>query len=69
MTRFSNENRRESTIIRDNQVLDAYTEVISDLGEVAYAVSKSYIYDKVRERTGLCTKTIAFVINHVSKRG
>lgn len=68
MTRFSGRNRRESTIIRDNQVIDVYREVMDELGvELSRAVSKQYIYNKVRERTGLCTKTIAFIINYVTK--
>lgn len=68
MTRFSDKNRRESTIVRDNEVLDVYRDVMDELGvELSRAVSKSYIYDKVRERTGLCMKTIAFVINHVER--
>lgn len=67
MPRFSDENRRKSTVIRDNHVLDAYKEMMDSLGELAHAVSKSYIYDRLKERTGLCTKTIAFIINHVKK--
>lgn len=68
MIRFSDKNRRKSTIIRDNQVLDVYRQVMDELGiELSRAVSKSYIYNKVRERTGLCTKTIAFIINYVTK--
>lgn len=68
MTRFSNDNRRESTIKRDNNVLDVYRDVINELGELACVVSKSYIYEKVKKRTGLCTKTIAFIINHVDRK-
>lgn len=41
-----------------------YSDVIKDLGEYAYLVPKSYIYDKVQERTGLCVKTIAYILNH-----
>lgn len=67
MPRFSDENRRESTIIRDNQVLDVYKEIMNKLGELSNAVSKSYIYDKVKEQTGLCTKTIAYIINHTNR--
>lgn len=68
MPRYSDENRRESTIKRDNYVLDVYREVRNELGELACAVSKSYIYEKIHERAGLCTKTIAFIINHVDRR-
>lgn len=69
MTRYYNKNRRESTIVRDNHVLDVYHDVIEELGDLSYVVSKSYIYGKVKERTGLCTKTIAFIVNHVTEMG
>lgn len=68
MPRYFNNNRRESTIIRDNHVLDVYTDVKNELGELANFVAKQYIYEKVQERTGLCTKTIAYIINHVNRR-
>lgn len=64
MTRFCDDNRRESTIKRDNHVFDVYKGIMSELGELAHFVSKSYIYEKIKEKTGLCTKTIAFIINH-----
>jgi len=64
MARTSSENRRPSTIIRDNSIHEAYNDVVSELGEYAYLVPKSYIYDKVGKRTGLCSKTIAYVLNH-----
>lgn len=67
MTRHLNNKRRESTIVRDNNVLNAYMLVMKDLGELSQVVSKSYVYEKVRQRTGLCTKTIAFIINHVNR--
>lgn len=67
MPRNSNNNRRESTFKRDNEVLDIYREVCNELGELAHVVAKSYIYEKIHERTGLCTKTIAFIINHVER--
>lgn len=41
MARFSGDNRRESTIKRDNYVLDVYREVRNELGELACAISKS----------------------------
>lgn len=68
MTRFSDNNRRKSTVKRDNCVLDVYFDVMNELGELANVVAKQYIYEKIKERTGLCTKTIAFIINHVRKR-
>jgi len=68
MARTSSENRRESTIVRDNSVHEVYDSVIVDLGEYAYLVPKSYIYERIRERTGLCHKTIAFILNHTKMR-
>jgi len=67
MARTSSENRRPSTIIRDNSVHEVYDSVIADLGEYAYLVPKSYIYDKIHERTELCHKTIAYVLNRTRK--
>lgn len=61
--KFSDE-RRESTKLRHNEVHAAYAKVVSELGTYAMLVPKSYIYDKIREKTGLCDKTIAYVINH-----
>lgn len=66
ISRFTNENRRKSTIVRDNAVLGMYRDLKAGLGELAGVVSKQYIYDKISERTGLCTKTISFIINHVN---
>lgn len=34
------------------------------LGEYKYLVPKSYIYNKVKEKTGYCIRKIADVINH-----
>lgn len=68
MAKFKDE-RRPSTIIRHKQVLQVYGEVLKELGEYSVLVPKSYIYERVRERTGLCAKTIAFVINHLTNMG
>ena len=67
MTRYSGKNRRESTIIRDNRVHEVYGEIREELGTFADVVSKQYLYERIRERTGLCTKTIAFILNHTNK--
>jgi len=64
MARTSNENRRPSTIVRDNSVHNAYKEIMRELGVYAYQLPKSLIYEKLQERTGLCTKTIAYILNH-----
>lgn len=68
MTRFFGKERRPSTIIRDNMVHTAYEEVCYELGKYAYLVPRQYIYEKVRERTGLCLKTIAYILNHTIKQ-
>lgn len=59
--------RRRSTIIRHNGVHYVYKEIVAGLGEFAHMVPKSYIYDKIRERTGLCEKTIAYILNHTKE--
>lgn len=64
MTRFFNDKRRPSTIVRDNLVHKIYNEICQDMGDLSTVVSRQYIYDLVKERTGLCTKTIAYILNH-----
>lgn len=59
--------RRPSTVLRDDTVLGIYEELQEELGELFCVVSKSYIYDRIRERTGLCHKTIAFILNHAER--
>ena len=67
MTRFSGKNRRPSTVIRDNAVHEAYEEVCREAGEYAALLPREYIYGKIHEKTGLCMKTIAFILNHTVK--
>lgn len=64
MTKLCNKNRRESTTARDNKVHRLYRETLDSLGELANVVSKTYIYEKIRERTGLSLRTISFILNH-----
>ena len=68
MRRFFGKERRPSTIIRDNMVHTAYEEVCNEIGEYVHLVPRQYIYEKVRERTGLCLKTIAYILNHTVKQ-
>lgn len=56
--------RRDDTILRDNSVHRAYDEVMRNLGEHRYYVSKFYIYEEIRKRVRLSHKTIAYVLNH-----
>lgn len=60
--------RRSSTVVRDNMVHAAYRETVAELGDIAPFVAKSYIYERIRARTGLCTKTIAYILNHTRER-
>lgn len=46
---------RDSSIIRYNEVHDMY-------------VSKGYIYDKIKERTGLSTRHISRILNHTKRK-
>ena len=68
MTRFSGKERRPSTIIRDNGVHEAYEDVCREIGDMAKLLPKEYLYEKVKARTGLCTKTIAWILNHTVKQ-
>jgi len=64
---MTSENRRESTIVRHNLVHDEYDKVLKELGAYAYLVPKSHVYNMICERTGLCTKTVAYILNHTNK--
>lgn len=55
---------RDSSIIRYNEIHDMYDKIIKDLGDV----SKGYIYDKIKERTGLSTRHISRILNHTKKK-
>ena len=59
MARFSGKNRKGSTVIRDNEVHQAYHDLCIELGSMSRFVSKQYIYERIRARTGLCHKTLA----------
>lgn len=67
MARIRGKERRPSTIIRDNMVHDAYDKICDEMGEYANFVAKQYIYEKIREETGLCLKTIAYILNHTDR--
>lgn len=64
MTREFGKKRRPSTVNRDNMVHRVYKKVREEIGVYADYVSKSTIYNMLRERTGLCTRTIAAILNH-----
>ena len=67
MTRFSGKNRRPSTVFRDNKEHEAYEEICKELGEYSRLVPRLHIYDKEKARTGLSTKTIAYLLHHTEK--
>lgn len=67
MARKRGENRRDSTIMRHNEVHKAYTEMAGVLGYLINNVSKGYIYEEIHKRTGLCYKTIAYILNHTER--
>lgn len=50
--------------MRDNEIHRMYREILDGFGEAANAVSKTYIYEKIHERTKLSIRTISFIINH-----
>ena len=59
---------RDSSIIKYNEIHDMYDEIIKDLGEMSAYVSKNYIYDKIKDKTGFSTRDISRILNHPKKR-
>ena len=57
---------RDSSIIKYNEIHDMYDEIIKDLGEMSAYVSKNYIYDKIKDKTGF--RHISRILNHTKKR-
>jgi len=55
---------RVSTIARYRYVQRVYDKVIKDLGTYAHLVPKAYIYECIREETGLSIRTIGRALNH-----
>lgn len=51
----------DSSIIKYNEIHDMYDKMS------AY-VSKSYIYDKIKDKTGFSTRHISRILNHTKKR-
>lgn len=48
---------RDSTVIRDNEILD-------ELGDLATVVSRNHVYGKIKDRTGLSIRHISRIITH-----
>lgn len=59
--------RRSSTVVRDNIVHSIYAQIMSELGDLRHVVSKSYVYDLIKEKTSLSTRTISFILNHTKE--
>lgn len=55
---------RESTVMRNNQVHKLHKEIIDQLGDLATVVSRSYVYGKIKDATGLSVRHISRIINH-----
>lgn len=49
---------------RDNEVHRMYREILHGFGKASNAISKTYVYEKIHERTKLSIRTISFIINH-----
>lgn len=45
-----------------------YDKIIKDLGDMSAYVFKGYIYDKIKERTGLSTRHISRILNHTKRK-
>lgn len=64
MSKLQVKNRRESTIVRDNEIHKIHRQILDELGDLANVVSKNYIYGKIQEKTKLSIRTISFILNH-----
>lgn len=64
MTKLCNKNRRESTMVRDNEIHKLHQQILAELGDLANAVSKGYIYERIKDKTKLSIRTISFILNH-----
>lgn len=57
-------NVRDSTVIRGNEIHRMYYEILNELGDLATVVSRNYVYDRIKDRTGLSIRHISGIINH-----
>lgn len=67
MCKLQIKNRRESTMVRDNEIHKLHKEILTRLGDLANVVSKNYVYEQIRERTKLSIRTISFILNHTKE--
>lgn len=54
----------DSTVIRNNEIHRMYYEILNELGDLATVVSRNYVYDRIKDRTGLSIRHISRIINH-----
>ena len=66
MSKLQLKNRRESTMLRDNEIHKLYQQILADLGNLANAISRSYIYKQIQEKTKLSIRTISFILNYTT---
>lgn len=59
---------RDSTVIRNNEVHRMYDEIMEELGELATVVSRTYVYERIHEQTGLSIRHISRIINHTKRQ-
>lgn len=53
-------------MLRDNEIHKLYQQILADLGNLANAISRSYIYKQIQEKTKLSIRTISFILNHTT---
>lgn len=56
--------QRQSTIVRNSLVFSIYEELKKEHGEAFNYLVRSFIYKKIREKTGLSDRTIIDILNH-----
>lgn len=56
--------KHKCTLKRAAEVLAIYHDEIVRLGEAASAVSRAYIYEKIKLHTNLSIRTISQMVNH-----
>lgn len=55
---------RDGTVIRDDEIHRTYNGILDESGDSATVVSRSYVYGKIKDRTGLSIRHIGGMINH-----
>ena len=52
-------------VINDHNAVHSIDNELRNLyGEVYHAISRTYIYRLIAEKTGYCEKQIAYILNH-----